>query len=560
MARYIFVTGGVLSSLGKGLASAALGATLQARGFKVRLRKLEPYLNVDPGTMRPSEHGEVFVTNDGAETDLDLGHYERFTGVNGCKSDAITTGQVYQTVITKERKGEFLGACVQVVPHIINQIKEFIMRDLEDDLDFLICELGGTVGDIEGLPYLEAIRQLRNDLGDDQVMFVHLTLVPYVATSKELKTKPTQHSVKELLSVGIQPDLILCRCDRPIPEDARKKLALFCNVKVERVLEARDVDSIYEVPVRYSQQGMDIQVLKYFDLPVKGSADLHKWEDVVKHLQNPEHEVHIGIVGKYMDIYDSYKSVYEALVHGGIPKSIKVIYHRFTAEEFEEEKEGYSQALSPEKIADKLQDLDAILVPGGYGARGTEGIMAAIRYARENKTPYLGLCYGMQLAIIEYARHVLGLSEASSTEINPETPHPVVGLITEWEKDGKKQVRSSQSDLGGTMRLGSYPAHLSPHSLINQVYKSDVIHERHRHRYEVNMTYRHQFEQSGLIFSGISPDGLLPEVIEIKNHPWFLAVQFHPELKSRPFAPSPIFQAFIEAALARRHSNKKLNS
>lgn len=558
MPKFIFVTGGVLSSLGKGLASASLGAILQARGYKVRLRKLDPYLNVDPGTMSPSQHGEVFVTNDGAETDLDLGHYERFTGVNGRKSDAITTGKVYQDIIARERRGDYLGATVQVVPHVINRIKEYVMDDLEEDLDFTICEIGGTVGDIEGLPYLETIRQIRNDLGYDNVLFIHLTLVPYITSSEELKTKPSQHSVKELLSAGIQPDILLCRCDRPIPESSKKKLALFCNIKPENVLEARNVDSIYEVPVSYSQQGLDRQVLKHFSIDPKGQADLHRWKKVVEHIQNPTHQVNIAVVGKYMDLYDAHKSVYEALVHAGIPHSIRVNYRRISAEEFEEGLPGQTASLPQNVIKEKLKGAHGVLVPGGFGIKGTEGLMGVIKYCRENDVPFFGICFGMQLAVIEYACNVLGLSDASSTEIDPNTSHPLVGLITEWDNNGKKEIRSSNSDLGGTMRVGAYACHLKPGTLAHRVYRSDIIHERHRHRYEVNTNYCKALEERGLIFSGMSSDFKLPEIVEIPNHPWFLAMQFHPELKSRPFAPSPVFQALVEAALKAKEKQKQV--
>lgn len=552
MHRFIFVTGGVLSSLGKGLASASLAAVLQARGYKVRLRKLDPYLNVDPGTMNPSQHGEVFVTNDGAETDLDLGHYERFTAVNGRKSDAITTGKVYQDVIARERRGDYLGATVQVVPHIINRIKEYIQDDLEESLDFLICEIGGTVGDIEGLPYLEAIRQMRIEMGAEKVLFVHLTLVPYIATSKELKSKPTQHSVKELLSVGIQPDIMLCRCDREIPQEVKNKLALFCNLKPQQVFEARDVESIYEVPISYANQGLDTEVLRYFKLETESAPDLFKWKQVVDHIKKPKQEINIAIVGKYMDLYDAYKSIYEALNHGGIPHSIKVNYHRLSAEEFEEGDEKTATPIAGDKIAEKLKNMHGILVPGGYGARGTEGIMATIRFCREKNIPYFGICYGMQLAVIEFARNVLGIKEATTTEINPKTFHPVVGLITEWSQNGKIETRTEASDKGGTMRLGAYPCHIKPNTLAHKVYQSDIIHERHRHRYEVNCDYKDSLESRGLIFSGMSPDNTLPEMIELKNHPWFLAMQFHPEFKSRPFDPSPVFRAFVEAALQNK--------
>lgn len=547
MIRFIFVTGGVLSSLGKGLASAALGSLLQARGFKVRIRKFDPYINVDPGTMNPAQHGEVYVTNDGAETDLDLGHYERFTGVDGRFSDSITTGKVYSDVIARERRGDYLGATVQVIPHITDRIKEFLQDDLDDDLDFLICEIGGTVGDIEGLPYLEAFRQFSVENGDEKSMFIHLTLVPYIASAGELKTKPTQHSVKELLHLGIQPDLLLCRCDREIPESAKKKLALFCNIKPERVIEARDVENIYEVPISYSQHGLDIQVLKFFGLASDGKPDLSKWTTILQSIEHSKQQVNIAVVGKYMETQDAYKSVYEALIHGGLVGAIKVNIHRISAEDLESK--------TKEQIASILANMDGILLPGGYGVRGTVGKMAAIQYCRENKIPCFGICYGMQLAMVEFARNVLGLKQANSTEIDPNTTDPVVGLITEWEKDGKIEKRTHTDDLGGTMRLGAYPCQIKQGSLIHSIYQTDNIQERHRHRYEVNIGYKDQFEKAGLLFTGMSPDGKLPEIVELKDHPWFIGVQFHPELKSRPFAPSPLFTAFIEAAV--KGSNTK---
>ena len=549
MARFIFITGGVVSSLGKGLASASLGALLQARGYKVRLRKLDPYLNVDPGTMNPNQHGEVFVTDDGAETDLDLGHYERFTGVNARRSDSVTTGQIYSTLLTKERRGDYLGGTVQVIPHVTDLIKEFILRDTEGE-DFILCEIGGTVGDIEGLPFLEAIRQLGYELGRERVMYVHLTLVPYIAAAKELKTKPTQHSVKELRSIGIQPDILLCRADREIPLSERRKIALFCNIREDAVIQALDVDSIYEVPRRYSEQGFDKQVLKAFGIDNKSAPDLKKWDDILDRIQNVKGEVTVAMVGKYTGIGDAYKSLSEALSHAGIANQARVNVRWIDAVGFEKE-----------DVKKMLSDVDAILVPGGFGERGVAGKLAAISYARENKVPYLGICFGMQLAVIEHARNVLGISDATSTEFGTYTDKdgkgPLVGLMTEWVRGNAVESRSKDGDLGGTMRLGAYDCVIAKGSLASEIYNSDHISERHRHRYEVNLAYREQMEKSGLVFSGYSPSGHLPEIVEMKDHPWFVAVQFHPELKSRPFAPHPLFASFIKAALKQSSQQKK---
>ncbi len=534
MTKFIFVTGGVVSSLGKGIAAASLGALLQARGYSVRLRKLDPYLNVDPGTMSPFQHGEVYVTEDGTETDLDLGHYERFTGVSARASDSTTTGKIYSAVLAKERRGDYLGATVQVVPHIIDEIKAFITADLTDE-DFIICEIGGTVGDIEGLPFLEAIRQLSNDLGRENTLFIHLTLLPYIATAGELKTKPTQHSVRDLLSFGIQPDILLCRSDRPIPEDAKHKLGLFCNVRPERVIEAKDIDTIYQVPMSYHQEGLDWQVCRYFGLKANNDLDLSKWHTIVNRIHHPDGQVNIAIVGKYISLLDAYKSLSEALIHGGIANNIRVKLHWVDSD-------------NPQNLQDELIGMQGVLVPGGFGERGIEGKLKAIQIAREKKIPYLGICFGMQLAVIETARNLLGLKEASSTEFGP-TPDPVIGLMTEW-MDGKNlQQRSQEGDLGGTMRLGSYRCKLQEGSLAHKIYGSSSIYERHRHRYEVNATYHDQLKNVGLHFTGLSPDGQLPEIIEHQNHPWFVGVQFHPELKSRPFDPHPLFVSFIEAAI-----------
>ena len=535
MTRFIFITGGVVSSLGKGLASAALGALLQARGFTVRLRKLDPYLNVDPGTMSPYQHGEVYVTDDGAETDLDLGHYERFTGVASRQSDNITTGRIYQNVISRERRGEYLGATIQVIPHVTDAIKTFISSDLTDE-DFVLCEIGGTVGDIESLPFLESIRQLGNELGRERAMYIHLTLLPYVPTAGELKTKPTQHSVKELLSVGIQPDILLCRTDRDLPETERQKIALFCNVRREAVIPALDVESIYQVPISYHAEGLDEQVCGHFGLEVP-KPDLTAWRAIVERATKPEGEVRIAVVGKYTGLLDAYKSLAEALAHGGIANNVRVKMHWIDSEIFERE----------DSVA-HLNGVNGILVPGGFGERGAEGKIAAARFARERNVPYFGICFGMQMAVVEAARNLVGLEEAGSTEFAP-TPEPVVGLLTEWERAGTMEKRSADSDLGGTMRLGAYDCVMSPDSRVRQIYRNDHVSERHRHRYEVNMTYEDRLAGKGVIFAGKSPDGALPEIMEIPDHLWFIGVQFHPELKSRPFEPHPLFESFIGAAV-----------
>ena len=535
MTRYIFITGGVVSSLGKGLAAAALGALLQNRGYKVRLRKLDPYLNIDPGTMSPYQHGEVFVTDDGTESDLDLGHYERFTGVNARRTDYITTGKVYSTVLAKERRGEYEGATVQIVPHIIDEIKSFILKDTQDT-DFILCEIGGTVGDIEGLPFLETIRQLRIDLGTDKTLFLHLTLVPYIATAGELKTKPTQHSVKELLSVGIQADILLCRTQHPISKETRAKLGLFCNVRPERVIEAPDIDTIYDVPFSYHSQGLDEQVCSYFGIKNQPQPDLSAWKKLVQNIRHPEGEVTIAIVGKYVQLRDAYKSLIEALMHAGTVHNVRVNLEWINSADSEGD---YSSLLSL---------VNGVIVPGGFGERGVEGKIKAIQYAREKKIPFLGICLGMQLAIIEAARHLLKLPQASSTEFGP-TPHPVVALMTEWEREGNLQKRSSQEDLGGTLRVGGYPCALKAGTLAEKVYGTSLIEERHRHRYEVNTTYKSRLEEHGITFSGLSPDGLLPEIIERVDHPWFMGVQFHPELKSKPLSPHPLFVSFIQAVI-----------
>ncbi|KIL99514.1 CTP synthase [Paramagnetospirillum magnetotacticum MS-1] len=535
MTRFIFITGGVVSSLGKGLASAALGALLQARGFKVRLRKLDPYLNVDPGTMSPYQHGEVYVTDDGAETDLDLGHYERFTGVASRKSDNITTGRIYSNVIAKERRGDYLGATVQVIPHVTDAIKEFVKSDLTDE-DFCLCEIGGTVGDIESLPFLEAIRQLGNELGRARTMFVHLTLVPYIPSAGELKTKPTQHSVKELLSVGIQPDMLMCRCDREIPEGDRKKIALFCNVAPAAVIPALDVDSIYQVPVSYHEQGMDAVVCRHFGLDAP-MPDLKRWTTIVERIRQPEGEVTIAVVGKYISLLDSYKSLAEALYHGGIANNVRVNLNWIDSQIFEQG-----------DVVQHLEPCDGILVPGGFGERGAFGKVEAVRFARERKVPYFGICFGMQMAVIEAARNLAGYKDASSTEFGP-CDNPVVGLMTEWMKGNMLEKRAASGDLGGTMRLGAYECDLKQGSRVREIYGQGRISERHRHRYEVNMGYRADLEKTGLSFSGLSPDGVLPEIVEIPDHPWFVGVQFHPELKSKPFDPHPLFTSFIAAAV-----------
>jgi len=537
MTRYIFITGGVVSSLGKGLLSAALGALLQSRGYSVRLRKLDPYLNVDPGTMSPYQHGEVFVTDDGAETDLDLGHYERFTGVPAKQSDNVTTGRIYSDIIAKERRGDYLGATVQVIPHVTNAIKEFVTSNIEEGTDFILCEVGGTIGDIESLPFLEALRQLGNDMRG-QCIYVHLTLVPYIAAAGELKTKPTQHSVKELRGIGIQPDVLVCRSEHEIPDDERRKIGLFCNVAESAVIQALDAKSIYEVPLNYHAEGLDIEVLKAFGIdPSDKKPNLSRWLDVSDRVNEPEGEITIAVVGKYVQLKDAYKSLSEALVHGGFANNVKVKIEWIDAKVFED-----NNAMTV------LESVDGILVPGGFGERGTEGKIAAAKFAREHKIPYFGICFGMQMACIEVARNLASIEGANSTEFGP-TDAPIVGLMTEWELDGVIHKRGAGDDKGGTMRLGAYEAELTPGSHVADVYGIETIHERHRHRYEVNINYREKLEAVGLKFSGISPDGALPEIVEMEDHPWFIGVQFHPELKSKPFNPHPLFSSFIEAAL-----------
>ncbi|HTW34911.1 MAG TPA: CTP synthase [Rhizomicrobium sp.] len=538
MARLIFITGGVVSSLGKGLASAALGALLQARGYRVRLRKLDPYLNVDPGTMSPYQHGEVYVTDDGAETDLDLGHYERFTAVSSSKSDNVTAGRIYQEVISRERRGGYLGRTVQVIPHVTDAIKEFVMTG-QDDVDFLLVEIGGTVGDIEGLPFFEAIRQLGNELGRERAAFVHLTLVPYIETAGELKTKPTQHSVKELRSIGIQPDILLCRSTHPIPDEERRKIGLFCNVSPERVIPALDLPTIYEAPARYHSEGFDTQVLKVFGITDAPAPDLTQWRWVVDRVKNPDSEVRIAVVGKYMQVKDSYKSLSEALAHGGLANNVRVHMDWIDSEVFERD-----------DAAVYLENVSGILVPGGFGERGTEGKIEAVKFARERQVPFFGICYGLHMAVIEAARDLAGLEGAGSTEISVPR-HPVIGLMTEWTKGNEVETRAADGDLGGTMRLGAYPAVLEPGSRVAEIYGSTEISERHRHRYEVNVGYTRQLAEHGFVVSGWSPDKRLPEIMEIPDHPWFIGVQFHPELKSRPFAPHPLFSSFVSAAVKR---------
>jgi CTP synthase len=538
MARYIFITGGVVSSLGKGLASAALGALLQARGYSVRLRKLDPYLNVDPGTMSPTQHGEVFVTDDGAETDLDLGHYERFTGRSANRQDNITAGRIYQEIIAKERRGDYLGATVQVIPHVTNAIKEFVLEGNEG-VDFVLVEIGGTVGDIEGLPFFEAIRQLGIELQKGHCVYIHLTLLPFIASAGELKTKPTQHSVKELRSIGIQPDILLCRTDREIPREERRKLGLFCNVREGAVIEARDVTSIYDVPGLYHAAGLDREVLAAFGIEPAPKPDMRRWTSVSKALHNPEGEVTIAIVGKYTGLKDAYKSLTEALTHGGLANRVKVKLDWIESEIFE--------GADP---APHLENVHGILVPGGFGSRGAEGKILAARFARERKVPFFGICFGMQMAVIEATRSLGGLPGANSSEFGP-TREPVVGLMTEWLRGNELEIRSAAGDLGGTMRLGAYRALLAEGSMIAGIYGATEISERHRHRYEVNTAYRQRLEAKGMRFAGMSPDGLLPETIEFSDHPWFIGVQFHPELKSRPFEPHPLFASFIQAAIAQ---------
>ncbi|BBF69551.1 CTP synthase [Sphingobium sp. 3R8] len=537
MTRYIFITGGVVSSLGKGLMAASLAALLQARGFRVRIRKFDPYLNVDPGTMSPYQHGEVYVTDDGAETDLDLGHYERFTGVSARQSDNVTQGRVYQTIIQRERRGDYLGATVQVIPHVTDEIKAFALADT-DDIDFVLCEIGGTVGDIESLPFMEAIRQLHNDLDRGQSIFVHVTLVPYIAAAGELKTKPTQRSVRDLTSLGIQPDILLCRCEHPLPDSERQKIALFCNVRPEAVIPALDASSIYAVPHQYHAEGLDEEVLRAFGIKDAPVPQLARWDDIMDRQQNPEGEVTIGVVGKYVGLLDAYKSLYEALNHGGLANRVKVKVKWIDAELFEK----------GDDIVASLEPMHGILVPGGFGVRGSEGKIASVKFARERNVPFFGICLGMQMACIEGARNTAGIADASTTEFG-DTSEPVVGLITEWMSAEGLQQRTADTDLGGTMRLGAYPAKLTGNSVVAGIYGTDDISERHRHRYEVNAGYREPLEKGGLIFSGMSPDGTLPEIVERPDHPWFVGVQFHPELKSKPFDPHPLFASFIEAAV-----------
>ena len=541
MARYIFVTGGVVSSLGKGLSSASLAYLLQSRGYKVRIRKLDPYLNVDPGTMSPFQHGEVFVTDDGAETDLDLGHYERFSGISAKKSDNITTGKIYNDVLKKERQGKYLGKTVQVIPHITNRIKEFINFDVKNE-DFVICEIGGTVGDIESLPFLEAIRQFSNETERKNTLFIHLTLVPYMKTSDEIKTKPTQHSVKELRSIGIQPDIIICRSERSIPLDQRKKISLFCNVSIKDVIETVDVKTIYEAPISFNKEKLDERVLKFFKVKSRKKVNLNPWKKITNLVLNTKNEVNIAIIGKYVNLKDAYKSLDEALTHGGIANNLKVNLIRIE-----------SDFLKPNDIKNKLKNASGVLIPGGFGKRGTEGKIAAINYARKKKIPFLGICFGMQMAVIEFARNKLDIKKATSSEFGP-SKASVIGLMNEWSKGGKI-IKGTDKNLGGTMRLGSYEARLIKNSLISKIYKSSKINERHRHRYEVNINFKEDFERKGMIFSGLSPDKKLPEIIELKDHPWFIGVQFHPEFKSRPLTPHPLFSSFIKAA--KNNSNKK---
>ncbi len=543
MARYIFITGGVVSSLGKGLASAALGALLQARGYRVKLRKLDPYLNVDPGTMSPYQHGEVFVTEDGAETDLDLGHYERFTGVNASRADNITTGQIYKTIIEKERRGDYLGATVQVIPHVTDEIKKFVLSPAHDDegheVDFVLVEIGGTVGDIEGLPFFEAIRQLGQEVPRRQAVFVHLTLLPFIKTAGEMKTKPTQHSVRELRAIGIQPDILLCRCEQDIPEGDKRKIAQFCNVRPSAVIQALDSASIYQVPLDYHREGLDVEVLDAFGITDARAPDLTRWQGIAEHILHPDGEVTVAIVGKYTGFKDAYKSLVEALVHGGLANNVKVNLDWIEGEVFE----GDHAAVTA-----RLEGVDGVLVPGAFGERGAEGMIRAVQFAREHAVPYFGICFGMQMAMIEAARNLAGVAHASSTEFGP-TDEPVVGLMTEWTRGNQVETRSAEHDLGGSMRLGAYEASLAEGSLIADIYGATTISERHRHRYEVNVGYRETLERAGLSFAGMSPSGLLPETCERADHPWFVGVQYHPELKSRPFAPHPLFRSFIAAAV-----------
>lgn len=537
MIRYIFITGGVVSSLGKGIASAALGTLLQARGYGVRLRKLDPYLNVDPGTMSPRQHGEVFVTDDGAETDLDLGHYERFTGVSARKSDNITTGQIYREILEKERRGDYLGATIQVIPHVTDAIKAFVLSDPGEGVDFVLCEIGGTVGDIEGLPFFEGIRQLGQELGPERAVFIHLTLLPYIPAAGEMKTKPTQHSVKELRSIGIQPDVLLCRCDRPIPATEKNKIASFCNVRPSSVIEASDVGHIYDVPATYHAEGLDTEVLQHFRIGDAPEPDLSKWNNIAETIHNPDGEVCIGLVGKYTDVPDAYKSVMEALAHGGLANKVKVKIKLVDSEQFDDGK-------TPLEV---LEGVHGVILPGGFGERGAHGKIRAAQFARKRQIPCFGICYGMQLSVVEAARSLAGIEGASTTEFGP-TDDPLVGLMEQWTKGNEKEVRTASTDKGGTMRLGAYPAVLKSDSLVAKIYGTTEISERHRHRYEVNIGYREDLEKAGIIFSGMSPDGKLPEIFELSDHPWFVGVQYHPELKSRPFEPHPLFASFIEAA------------
>ena len=538
MARFIFITGGVVSSLGKGLMAASLAALLQTRGYRVRIRKFDPYLNVDPGTMSPYQHGEVYVTDDGAETDLDLGHYERFTGVSSRQSDNVTSGRIYKTIIERERRGDYLGATVQVIPHVTDAIKAFALAET-DDVDFVLCEIGGTVGDIESLPFIEAIRQLKNELGRGNAISIHVTLVPYIAAAGELKTKPTQHSVREIAALGVQPDVIVCRCEQPLPMTERAKIALFCNVPESAVIPALDAKSIYAVPLQYHGEGLDSEVLRAFGITPSSAPDLSRWEQIVERLEHPEGEVTIGVVGKYVGLQDAYKSLNEALVHGGIANRVKVNIRWIDAELFEGDEA---------EIAAHLEPCHAILVPGAFGSRGAEGKIESVRFARERRVPYFGICFGMQMACVEGARDLAGIADASSTEFGP-TPEPVVGLITEWMGERGLEKRAADGDMGGTMRLGAYPAKLDGNSVVASVYGGQEIEERHRHRYEVNTAYRQRLEAGGLVFSGMSPDGMLPEIVERPDHPWFVGVQFHPELKSKPFDPHPLFASFIAAAV-----------
>jgi CTP synthase len=542
MARYIFITGGVVSSLGKGLASAALGALLQARGYKVRLRKLDPYLNVDPGTMSPYQHGEVFVTDDGAETDLDLGHYERFTGVSATKGDNITTGRIYQTIIEKERRGDYLGATVQVIPHVTDEIKQFVLSDAKaedgSDVDFVLVEIGGTVGDIEGLPFFEAIRQLGQELPRGHSCFVHLTLLPFIKTAGEMKTKPTQHSVKELRSIGIQPDILLCRCEQPIPPSEKRKIGLFCNVRESAVIQAMDAKSIYAVPLDYHREGLDAEVLSVFGMSDAPAPDLTRWKGIVERITHPDGEVSIAIVGKYTVLKDAYKSLIEALIHGGVAHNVGVNIDWVESEQLESD---------PQAAAERLENADGVLVPGAFGERGADGMIQAVKFAREHNVPYLGICFGMQMAVVETARNLAGYPLASSSEFGA-TPDPIVGLMTEWTQGNERVRRGAGDNLGGTMRLGAYDAVLQAGSKIAEIYGATTISERHRHRYEVNIGYKAAIEGAGLKFTGMSPDGVLPEIVEREDHPWFVGVQYHPELKSRPFAPHPLYASFIGAA------------